>query len=732
VLLTLLLVALAGCSDDDSDRIATDGGDFDLSTDFGPLDGSLDLGADLSTCPDVDGDGVPAAACGGTDCDDGDPTRYPGAEEVCDGDDEDCNSATLGPDADGDGETYLGCCNGSEGCGTDCDDTRRSVSAAASETCNGEDDDCDGRVDEDVLTTACFDADGDGRGAVSPTVVGCAVPVGAVTTCNDCDDGDPSRYLGAPESCNDVDDDCDGAVDESCACSEGATRPCGSTGGACVVGTQVCLGGAWESECVGAVTPEAEACDGLDNDCDGLTDEGLQTIFYADCDLDGSGASASAVATCVRPASAPDGCARGAWTILGGDCDDSDPLRSARVGCGGAMDAGAPDLGMDAGTTDLGVDAGMEDLGVDAGTTDAGTDGGVVDAGVDAGPRDLGVDASAMDLGIDSGATDLGVDAGTAMDASTMPVFGAAVATQSIPRLLTAGRPATFTITMTNTGTTGWMGSTFQLASGNVPTTLWGLTESALGSAEFVAAGATRTFTLSVTAPTTPGTYSSDWIMEQVPGIGRFGEVARTTDIVVTLCGNGVLDDAEICDDANLLDGDGCSSICVPSVSYDLLTDADRTLVGSRSLRALAAVTIGDFTNDGVPEIVVGESADFMPAGGTNRSQAGTVYAYAGGAGFFGGTSTVPAGATLVVGGASASDGLGATSTSGLVVADVTGDGVRDLLLSAQGGDGIGEARLNAGEVYVLRGGAGLASAGTIDLGASPASPLLVARSEHV
>jgi hypothetical protein len=97
---------------------------------------------------DDDGDGVRSAACGGRDCDDGDAARFPGAVEVCDGDDEDCDATTLGPDRDGDGYVATECCNESTNCGDDCDDTLNTVNPRAAEACNGGvDDDCDGVAD---------------------------------------------------------------------------------------------------------------------------------------------------------------------------------------------------------------------------------------------------------------------------------------------------------------------------------------------------------------------------------------------------------------------------------------------------------------------------------------------------------------------------------------------------------------------------------------------------------
>jgi len=69
-----------------------------------------------------------------------------------------------------------------------------------------------------------------------------------------------------------IDEDCDGMVDEGCPCRTGAVRTCGSDVGECVVGTELCGAGDW-GPCMGGIGPGTETCNGLDDDCDGETDE---------------------------------------------------------------------------------------------------------------------------------------------------------------------------------------------------------------------------------------------------------------------------------------------------------------------------------------------------------------------------------------------------------------------------------------------------------------------------
>ena len=145
----------------------------------------------------------------------------------CDGtidEDDAIDASTWYRDSDGDnyGEstlTTLSCTQpfGYVADATDCDDGDAAQYPGADEYCNTEDDDCDGTIDEDdaldVLTWYA-DSDSDTYGDLSSTDIDCSQPSGYVADATDCDDGDAAQYPGADEYCNTEDDDCDGTIDE--------------------------------------------------------------------------------------------------------------------------------------------------------------------------------------------------------------------------------------------------------------------------------------------------------------------------------------------------------------------------------------------------------------------------------------------------------------------------------------------------------------------------------------
>jgi len=181
---------------------------------------------------------------GPTDCE-------PVTEIPYDGIDQDCDGSDL-TDVDGDGADAQEV----EG-GTDCDDEDTAVNPAATEFCNGHDDDCDGEVDEadaaDTLTWYA-DVDVDNYGDDATTTAACSPPSGYVEDNTDCDDSDALVNPAAEELHNGVDNDCDGLVD----CEDGDL--------------------AHAPEC-----EEQDCSDGLDDDHDGLVDCDDDDCWTLDC-----------------------------------------------------------------------------------------------------------------------------------------------------------------------------------------------------------------------------------------------------------------------------------------------------------------------------------------------------------------------------------------------------------------------------------------------------------------
>ena len=304
------------------------------------------------------------------DCDDAHNTVHPDAPEVCDGLDNDCNGSvdddatdalTWYGDADGDGYGDLGApavgCEppaGSSSDPSDCDDAQAAVFPGATELCNGDDDDCDGDVDEDAadLITTFRDGDGDGHGDAGAALTACDTPAGYVTDETDCDDDDADVHPGALE------DDCTDPTDYNC---DGDVAFADDDGD----GWAACL------DCDDnnpAQNPgEAELCDGsTDEDCDGLVDDADPdvdvTLWYRDADGDGWGTSSLTTTACAEP----EGFVPGE-----GDCDDLDAAVSPSL----AEVCDSTDLDEDCSGTADDADAGTDPTTFSTFARDADADG---------------------------------------------------------------------------------------------------------------------------------------------------------------------------------------------------------------------------------------------------------------------------------------------------------------------------------------------------------------------
>ncbi|HEY7724328.1 MAG TPA: MopE-related protein, partial [Anaeromyxobacteraceae bacterium] len=265
-----------------------------------------------------------------------------------------CYSAGSGCTPSGGGFTCAGTCRpGTQTCVAGAFGACTGEVTPAAEVCNGLDDDCNGTADDAVPppggVAACYTGPADTRGV--------GVCRDGAWTCSSGTWGCAGERLPGFEICepSGADDNCDGQVDENCACVPGTSQPCysgpaGTAGiGACRAGEQSCSQvagqpagiGAWGA-CTGEVKPSAETCNGVDDDCNGTVDDG------GACDQ----CAAGATRPCYTGAPATRGvgvcrdgvesCAAGQWS---GSC--SGQVIPAQELCNGLDDDcdGAPDAG---------------------------------------------------------------------------------------------------------------------------------------------------------------------------------------------------------------------------------------------------------------------------------------------------------------------------------------------------------------------------------------------------
>lgn len=307
--------------------VDTDETDLPIETDWQDTDTGIPPDTDETDLP-IDTDLQPDTDVPDTDLpvDTGDTASGDSGESdspVETGDTGDTDPGYIGipngdPDVDDDGDGYA------ERQG-DCDDFRADVRPGAVEACDGADNDCDSVVDDGALTTYYRDVDADHYGDSANSVIGCSMPLGYAADGGDCDDRDPDFHPLAPETCTDPSDyNCDGTV--------GFRDDDGDGYAACTD----C------NDASASVHPgAAEVCNGADEDCDNVSDDGVLITYYVDQDSDGHGDAATSVMACSPPTG---------YVTPSDDCDDavSTTHPGATETCNGGVDddcdGGADDL----------------------------------------------------------------------------------------------------------------------------------------------------------------------------------------------------------------------------------------------------------------------------------------------------------------------------------------------------------------------------------------------------